>query len=265
MLPTEKEYILWLTFLYGFGPVKGRNLLRKYGTAKVIFENQHEIFEGMEEAAIRSSAAYDKATNVIEMCQKQNVSIIGYGDIEYSNEWKDFNDFPLVLYKKGNLSLNGINGIGIVGARRCSEFGKRSAIELAENAVNEKRIVISGMAKGVDSYAHTSAIKSGGQTIAVLGNGVDICYPKEHRNLYEAICDNGAIVSEYAPGTIPQRYHFPRRNRIIAALSEEIYVIDAGGRSGTKSTVEAAVRYGRGVNVKSPRMQSYVPQILKNS
>ena len=117
----------------------------------------------------------------------------------------------------------------------------------------------------MDSYAHTSAIKSGGQTIAVLGNGVDICYPKEHRNLYEAICDNGAIVSEYAPGTIPQRYHFPRRNRIIAAFSEEIYVIDAGGRSGTKSTVEAAVRYGRGVNVKSPRTQSYVPQILKNS
>lgn len=254
MLLTEKEYILWLTFLYGVGPVKGRNLLRKYGTAKVIFENQHEIFRGMEEAAIRSSAAYDKARNVIEMCQKENITIIGFWDAEYSKEWKDFSDFPLVIYKKGTLSLNGMNGIGIVGARRCSEYGKQSAIELARNAVKDSKIVISGMAKGVDSYAHTSAIKSGGQTIAVLGNGVDICYPKEHQKLYEAICDNGSIVSEYPLGTIPQRYNFPRRNRIIAALSEEIYVVDAGERSGTKSTVEAAKRYGRNVKVKRHQM-----------
>ena len=107
--------------------------------------------------------------------------------------------FVSIFFPNGNrdsiLWFNGINGIGIVGARRCSECGKRSAIELAENAVNEKRIVISGMAKGVDSYAHTSAIKSGGQTIAVLGNGVDICYPKEHRNLYETICDNFLLLS----------------------------------------------------------------------
>lgn len=105
--------------------------------------------------------------------------------------------------------------------------------------------VISGLAKGVDSYSHTAAINHGGFTIAVLGFGIDYCYPPEHKKLKEAIAETGLLISEYPPGTPPERYHFPQRNRIIAGLSDILYVIDIGKSSGTKTTIQAAERYGK--------------------
>ena len=105
------------------------------------------------------------------------------------------------------------------------------------------------MAKGIDSYAHTAAIKSGGYTIAVLGNGPDICYPKEHERLYEEISVSGCILSEYPPGTETREYRFPKRNRLITALSDRLYVVDAGRNSGTQSTVEKGWEYGREVYI----------------
>ena len=125
--------------------------------------------------------------------------------------------------------------------------GGDTVIAMIRDAVMEQCAVISGMAKGIDSYAHTAAIKEGGYTIAVLGSGPDICYPKEHQVLYEAIISCGCILSEYPPGTEPRRYMFPRRNRLIAALSDELYVIEAGRYSGTQSTVETCMRYGPAV------------------
>ena len=103
------------------------------------------------------------------------------------------------------------------------------------------------MAKGIDSYAHTAALKSFGYTIAVLGNGADICYPKEHERLYEMIAEKGCILSEYPPETGPREYLFPKRNRLIAALSDKLYVLEAGRNSGTNTTVEKAEEYGRKV------------------
>ena len=101
------------------------------------------------------------------------------------------------------------------------------------------------MAKGIDSYAHTAALKSGGYTIAVLGNGPDICYPKEHQTLYEAIAQMGCVVSEYPPGVTPRSYMFPRRNRLIAALSDKLYIIGAGRNSGTNTTAAFCRKYQR--------------------
>ncbi len=121
------------------------------------------------------------------------------------------------------------------------------AIGIASGAANNGIAVISGMAKGIDSYAHTAALKSGGYTIAVLGNGPDICYPREHDRLYDTIASQGCILSEYPPGTKPREYLFPKRNRLIAALSDRLYVIDAGRNSGTASTVESSQKYGREV------------------
>ena len=120
---------------------------------------------------------------------------------------------------------------------------------MATEVVNKNIAAISGMAKGIDSYAHTAAIKEGGYTIAVLGNGPEICYPKEHERLYEEISKNGCILSEYPPGTEPREYRFPKRNRLIADLSDRLYVIDAGRISGTKTTAQNAVKYGRKVYV----------------
>ncbi|MBQ9438320.1 MAG: DNA-processing protein DprA [Lachnospiraceae bacterium] len=148
-------------------------------------------------------------------------------------------DMLVILYVKENLKINEFNNsIGIVGARRCTAVGKKTAINTARMAVDANTAVISGMAKGIDSYAHTAAIKSCGYTIAALGNGVDICYPKEHEKLHEEIAERGCVLSEYPPGTPLREYYFPKRNHLIAGLSDKLYVIDAGRNSGTLSTVD---------------------------
>ena len=129
----------------------------------------------------------------------------------------------------------------------CTMEGKEKAIDIATYSVKGNTAVISGMAKGIDSYAHTAALRNQGYTIAVLGNGTDICYPKEHEKLYEKIAEQGCILSEYPLGTLPRRYNFPKRNRLIAALSDKLYVIDPDRNSGTISTVESSKKYGREV------------------
>lgn len=114
---------------------------------------------------------------------------------------------PLYLYYKG-IPMNNLEGVAIVGARRCTASGKKKAVELAYKAVASGEVVISGMAKGIDSYAHTACLKAGGYTVAVLGNGLDICYPDEHRLLQQRIEENGALISEYEPGVQPQKVFF---------------------------------------------------------
>ena len=161
-------------------------------------------------------------------------------------------EVPLLLYSKGTMRLNEEEqSVGIVGARRCAFEDKIETIRLTETLSESGAAIISGMAKGIDSYAHTAAIKTNGYTVAVLGSGVDICYPREHMDLYEAMIETGCIVSEYPPGTPPMRYSFPRRNRLIAALSDEICVIGAGRNSGTRTTIEACERYGKPFVIRS--------------
>ncbi len=140
--------------------------------------------------------------------------------------------------------------VSIVGARRCSREARHAAIECAKEYATRDVTVISGMAKGVDSYAHTACIKSGGYTIAILANGLDICYPKEHDTLMEKIIETGVVLSEYPPGVQPSQYRFPRRNRLICAWSDEVVVIGAGHGSGALITAEYAKKYGRRVYIK---------------
>ena len=142
---------------------------------------------------------------------------------KYSYTRHVFESRYVLIYCKGKLIINDYKeSAGIIGARRCSQEGKMEAIEKATKAAAEHKAVISGMAKGIDSYAHTAAIKAGAYTIAVLGNGADLCYPKEHQALNDSIASHGCIISEYPPGTKPREYMFPKRNRIIAALSDEL-------------------------------------------
>ena len=189
-----------------------------------------------------------RAEELLETSKSLGTDVLTREDDSFPNRFKYIKEMPVVLYAKGCFKINEYeSSAGIVGARRCSPEGKMKAIELANSVAGCGTAVISGMAKGIDSYAHTAAIKSQGYTIAVLGNGVDICYPKEHDRLYEKIAKTGCVLSEYPPGTVPKEYYFPRRNRLIAALSDTLYVIDAGRHSGTESTIESSRKYGREV------------------
>ena len=189
-----------------------------------------------------------KSREILNRCEQNAIDIVIREDERYPLRFRGIPDMPAVLYAKGEMRINDYSrSAGIVGARRCTSEGKQRAIDTATALSIQGDAIVSGMAKGIDSYAHTAALKSGGYTVAVLGSGPDICYPKEHVELYEAITQKGCVLSEYPPGTVPREFNFPERNRLIAALSDELYVINTGRNSGTESTIRAALKYGRRV------------------
>lgn len=137
--------------------------------------------------------------------------------------------------------------MAVVGSRKCSQYGKQSAFNIGEALALNNAVTISGMAIGVDSMAHLGALKKGGGTIAVLGCGVDVCYPKKNKSLYDEICEKGLVISEYAPGIPPAPWRFPMRNRIIAAIASSVAVIEAGEKSGAAITALRAAEIGTDV------------------
>ena len=139
--------------------------------------------------------------------------------------------------------------VGIVGARRCSQESKQKTVALASEYAQKQVTVVSGMAKGIDSYAHTACLNAGGYTVAILGNGLDICYPSEHNKLMKCIEEKGLLISEYQPGIQPDKYRFPRRNRLIGSWSDKLFVIEAGRGSGALITAEYSRKYGREVEM----------------
>jgi len=156
-------------------------------------------------------------------------------------------DAPNQLYCLGDTELLKMPKIAVVGARKCSSYGKYAAIGLGRILAENDIVTVSGMARGIDSFAHTGAIDNGGKTIAVLGCGVDICYPPNNKSLYETIKNKGLIISEYPPGTIAKPYMFPLRNRIISGISTAVAVVEAGLKSGSLITAVTAATQGKEV------------------
>lgn len=247
-------YDIWLSKIKGIGPVKQRKLLKTFQSAKnVYYAKEFELLQikGITKVDIKEILGHhqlDYAKNILEKCQRLNITVVSMQEEYYPILARDLFDMPILLYCKGILRSD-LSGVAIVGSRRCSREGKEKTIAMAEQFAKEGRSVISGMAKGIDSYAHTACIRSGGYTIAVLGNGLDICYPKEHDLLMKRIEENGILISEYEPGVPPCNYHFPRRNRILAALADEIYIPEAGGGSGAFITADYGRKYGRKIYV----------------
>lgn len=166
---------------------------------------------------------------------------------DYPALLKEIKNYPKELFCSGDVSLLNSRCAAIVGSRKTTQYGRNVATELASRLASHGITVVSGMAMGIDTCAHIGALKAGGGTIAVLGCGTDICYPPENEKLKEEIENKGLVISEYPPGTKPERYHFPQRNRIISGLSEITAVVQAGNRSGALITAELAAEQGREV------------------
>lgn len=168
----------------------------------------------------------------------------------YPEKLKNINGKPRELYCLGNLELLNYKSIAVIGSRNYSNYGKRAAMEFSYNLAKENICIVSGMARGIDSFAHEATLKAKGKTIAVLGSGLDVIYPKESIKLYEDIIKNdGLIISEYLLGTPPRKQNFPARNRIISGLSDGVLVIEARKNSGTNITVDFALEQGKDVFV----------------
>lgn len=176
-----------------------------------------------------------------------NISIVKKEDEEYPENLRLIKNPPEQLYCIGDIGLLKRRCLGVVGSRKCSEYGKQTAMKIAKTAAENDIVIVSGMAKGIDSFSHMGALRNGGKTIAVLGCGVDVCYPAENRKLYEEIKQKGLVVSEAEPGKQPLPYLFPLRNRIISGLSEGVTVVEAGTKSGSLITAEIAAEQGKEV------------------
>ncbi|MBR5506686.1 MAG: DNA-processing protein DprA [Clostridia bacterium] len=249
----EENKIKWL-WLSNFSAVtksKVIKLIKEFGTIDNIFLAERKDYERLsflkiEDIENLSDKNLDKARLYYEKLKKENIEILCYGEPLFPSALLLISNHPCVIYAKGIIKdLNKIPCFSIVGARASDEYGKKSALSIAK-AVSENGIcVVSGMADGIDSYAHMGAISGNGYTVGVLGCGVDICYPKENMNLYEKILKNGMIISEYPPKTPPERFRFPERNKIIAALSLATLVIQAREKSGSLITAEQTLKFGR--------------------
>ena len=165
----------------------------------------------------------------------------------FPEKLKNIPNAPFAIYVKGSLPDPDLPSVAIVGARMCSEYGRYMARQFGMGLALSGVQVISGMARGVDGIAQNAALSAGGSSYAVLGCGVDVCYPPENKNIYDSLVTNGGLISEYPPGTQPIANYFPIRNRIISALSDALVVVEARLKSGTQITVDTALEQGREV------------------
>jgi DNA processing protein len=176
--------------------------------------------------------------------EDERLKFITDEDDDYPERLKCIFAPPLYLYVKGELK-DYENGLGVIGSRNCTMYGKEVALSFSKIFASHGICIISGMAKGVDGFAHEGALSGGGYTMAVLGFGACDCYPAEHRTLKERIAGTGCLVSEYHPKTAGNPRFFPARNRIIAALSDALLVVEAAKKSGTIITVDFALSIGK--------------------
>ena len=180
-------------------------------------------------------------------CQELGLSVVTLADENYPPLLREIYDPPALLYYRGNIGCLSQTCAAIVGSRKATACGRASAEKFAAELAAAGIVVVSGMARGIDSHAHQGALRVQGTTAAVLGSGLDICYPPENRALREKIVENGVVISEFPPGSQPKPAHFPMRNRIISGLSLAVVVVEAAEKSGALITADCALEQGREV------------------
>jgi len=245
------RYWIALNNIPGLGPTRIKRLADAFGSPKGALEAPAALMLEKKLIPPSSAAAFrDKerllaeADAQIEKCRGADVSILIQTDGGYPMYLKEIFAPPPVLYVRGDLSALSGHALAVVGTRRPTSYGvsctRSLTAELCKSAV-----IVSGLAVGVDTAAHERCLELGGKTVAVLGCGIDRVYPPENKGLAKRICEHGALVSEFPPGTIPEAYNFPRRNRVISGISCGVIVVEAGERSGALITASYALEQNR--------------------
>lgn len=250
---TNVTYWLWLATRPGCSARFGRHLLERFNSPEAIWRAEPQDFVDIPRLnKNRLDALMEKdltvAERIQEDCLKQGIQILAFSDEGYPEPLREIPDPPLVLYVRGTLpDFTDRLSISIVGTRKCTQYGKQAAWHFAGNLAQRGAIIVSGMALGIDGTANRAAIEAGGETVAVLGCGVDVCYPWQHKQLMDDIIRHGAVISEYPPGTEPIGRHFPVRNRIITGLSQGTLIVEAPKKSGALISADLALEQGRDV------------------
>lgn len=255
MTEEDKAYMHWLYQAVGMG---NRGLLRgleTIGTPRQIYQmaSSGELEEKV------SRRYHNKITHVIESVEgydvpgeydrmrDRGIDMVTVAEAGFPEKLKSIPDSPYVLYYVGGLPAAGQKTVAVIGARDCTEYGRYMAGQFGTQLARAGVQVISGMARGIDGISQQAALRAGGYSMGVLGCGVDICYPRENKELYDALTKQGGICSEYPPGIGPRAVLFPPRNRIISGMADAVLVIEAKDKSGTLITVDMALEQGREV------------------
>jgi len=244
---------IWLSERLGAANRDFRRLILLYETPYDLFHAEEAELARVENLSPKTVAALSdkdlrRAGEILEACERMQITVLPYDAELYPSALRDLEAPPVLLYCKGNMpKLSNRLSIGMVGTRRMSEYGMRTAYRIAYELACTNTVVVSGMAAGIDGVCAAGALAAGGETVAVLGCGVDVVYPRHHQTLMQEIERKGAVISEYPPGTPPNHYHFPTRNRLISGLTRGTVVVEAGIGSGSLITAREAIVQGRDV------------------
>ena len=260
-MENQKIYLAWLYTIPGIGGKTIQKLIQEVSTcsqnlpveetARRIYQLPTERLEALlSPSQLHAFLAARKSQRPYKQWEELNrrgITLLPLQEDTYPPALKNIPDPPAALFVKGSLPVPSLPPIAVIGARLCSDYGRYEARQFGIALARAGVQIISGMALGIDGIAQANALEAGGKTFAVLGCGVDVCYPPENKSLYDAIPSQGGLLSEYKPGTAPRSILFPQRNRIISGLSDLILVIEARQKSGTFITVDQALEQGKEV------------------
>lgn len=262
---SDKEYFIFLSTFPAFGPRRMKLLLTYFETPENVWKaTKTELKEvGLRDAMITRFFAHKEKFDqegYLRKLKQKNIRTLTLYDGLYPSTLAGIDDAPYVLYVKGTLTKKDEIGIGVVGSRKMTSYGKEVTENITRDLCFSGITIISGFARGVDTTAHKAAIKAGGRTIAVLPSGLDIIYPPENIHVVEEIASHGALISEYPLGFPAIRENFPQRNRIISGLSKGVLVIEGQKKSGTLLTAKHAAEQGRPVFAVPGNITSYMSE-----
>jgi len=250
----EEIFWVWLSRIENLDKRKLDKLLERYKDVSNLWnvKNSYELLQlgltqNLSEKIVDNRYKKD-LEKYIQYMRKNDIEILTFKDEDYPENLKQIYDPPISIYIKGNRKILNEKSIAIIGCRQCSKYGeditKKFAYELGMANIN----IVSGLARGIDTYSHIGALRAKGKTTAVIGSGLDIVYPPENSALYQKIIENGGVIlSEYIVGTKPLARNFPARNRIISGISDAVLVVEAKEKSGTLITVDFALEQGKDV------------------
>ncbi len=271
---TGREAYILLNMMEGIGPVRVRSLVEQLGSVTAILDASPEDLQRGKAIGVELSQSIVRQREELDPVAEEDAAdrlgarLVTFIDADYPAPLKSIYDPPLALYVQGTLQATDHHAIALIGSRRTTHYGRQVADRLAFQLGKIGYVVVSGLARGIDTSAHEGALKSGGRTLAVLGGALDKLYPPENAALAEAIRGQGAVISEFPLGREPDRTTFPMRNRIVSGLSMGVVVVEAGFKSGALHTADSALEQGRAVFAVPGRIDSSASrgshQLLKN-
>lgn len=270
MAKEEELYWLGLHLMPGLGPRKAQVLLEQFRSPQAIFQAPRSELQaaglppGLAQS-LASGCVFEEAANQQKRMMDEGVRLIPVSGELYSARLREIYDPPVALFARGRVELMNAVSVAVVGTRRPSAYGMAAAERISRELAEAGVCIVSGMARGIDTKAHSAALEAGGDTVAVFGCGVDVIYPAENRNLAEKIAEKGLLISEFAMGAPGYPQNFPVRNRIVSGMSAGVLVVEGAQYSGSAITAKLSADQGREVfaipgNITSK--MSWAPNLL---